>query len=388
MNDRGACLTEGELRAYADGEVLETDPGTLAAHLATCPGCRSRLEQIRVGAEATSTLIARLGSAHEAPDPAVAYQRLRQRTGQAQETRLEGVTLMDRIRGMPRRTAAAGALVIAIMVLMITVAPIGTLAQDVINRFRVQQFAAITIPMDTIQQFSGMAQAMDPAAKAQVKSELEALGQFSTTLGRESVHEASSTDEANAHLNGTLAVPSDLPSEFAGVQPKIFLGDAGTAQYTLDVAKFQEMAGRMNMSIAGLPDPAQTPTVTFTVNVSNSAAFVYEANGKRLIVGQTQSPTLDIPSSVDVDAVRESILPILPPDMAGQVRQIHDWKNTLIVPVPSDATTSQKSVNGVPALLIESKNGAAVLWQKDGTLYAVAGQAGASDVLSVADSMQ
>ena len=50
--------------------------------------------------------------------------------------------------------------------------------------------------------------------------------------------------------------------------------------------------------------------MTISLELSPSAVLAYEANGQHLIVGQTASPVLNIPSSVDVEALREAVLSI------------------------------------------------------------------------------
>mgnify|MGYP001209365900 FL=1 len=123
-----------------------------------------------------------------------------------------------------------------------------------------------------------------------------------------------------------------------------------------------------------------------------AAALVYEADGKYLVAGQFVSPgpSLNIPSSVDVNLLREEVLalPGLPADIVAQLRNVKDWEKTLIVPVPSGATSRQVTVDGAAGLLVESDQGAVVLWQKDGALYAVGGQSvSGDDALRVAESM-
>jgi hypothetical protein len=68
------------------------------------------------------------------------------------------------------------------------------------------------------------------------------------------------------------------------------------------------------------------------------------------------------------------------------LRAVKDWQHTLIIPVPSGATTSNETVQGSPALLIKSDQGQVVLWQKDGILHMV-GTNGDASVMSVADSL-
>lgn len=391
MDHSDACLSDSALRALIDGEASGSDRPAWEAHLAGCPECRARFARIREDAGIAATLVERLAPDRHAPDPALAYRRWRLHTRDSRMSQMKGASWMDRILGIRRRTAAVGAALVAIMALVIAFAPVATLADNVLNSFRVHEFAAITIPMDMVQQLSTMQQNVDPQTKQQMANEFNALGNFSTTLSRDSMRPATSIDQAKTHLGGSLLVPSTLPQAFAGTQPTIYLGDAGTAQYTLNVGKAEDILSRLSLTVQGLPDAQTTPDVTFTLDVPASAVLDYQAGGKRLVVGQMQSPTLNIPSTVDINALRDSILQIpgLPADLVAQIRAVKDWQRTLIIPVPAGATTSQKTINGAPALQIVSKDGAVVLWQKDGVLYAVGGQGlTGNDVMSVASSMK
>jgi hypothetical protein len=391
-------LTEGELRALVDGAASAELSEQWSAHAQSCPRCASQLDEIRSRAGAVDAMLGRLGPTRQ-PNADLALQRWRawHASGSGASTTMKGDSLMSRLSGPRRRGALAGVALVAIMIFAIAAAPVGTMASNVLNRFRVQQFQAITLPVSTdmIGQFAQNAKAAEanadatPSAqadqdKSMLSSMLSQLGTFSTTFDQNSVKEVASLADANSHLNGQFAMPSNL-STFAGVQPKVYVGNAGTAQYTLNLANAQRLLQMVGAG-AAVTDTS-TPTATITLDVPASAAAFYEANGKHLVVGQMASPTLDIPASIDTEMLRNTLLSIpgLPADVVAQIRNVHDWKNTLIIPVPSDATTSQETVNGAPALLIKSQQGSAVLWQKDGVLHIVATD-GTADVLAVANS--
>ncbi|MDI3340354.1 MAG: hypothetical protein QJR03_07445 [Sphaerobacter sp.] len=359
MKTRDRCLSDGELRALLDA------PGAPPPHLDGCAACQARLARLRETAEAAGALLAQLGAGEAIPDPALAYRRLVAARRRPLRSSPKGVPLMHRLLGAPRRAGAAGVAAIALLVAVIAFAPVGSLAQDILNSFRVQQFAAITIPMDVVDQFAAQAGAqvsqLTPAQRQQIAEGLQGLDKFSSTLGSQSVRQVGSLDEARAHLGGTLRVPADLPAAFAATPPQVYVGDGGHLEYTIDVAKAQQVLSIVSLKPGGLPDPAQTPEVTVSLDINPAAMLHYTAGDQHLIVGQTASPVLNIPSAVDVEALREAILsvPGLPPDLVAQIRAVKDWQHTLIIPVPAGATTSQEKVDGAPALLIEVQQGAA-----------------------------
>lgn len=392
------CLTDGELRVLVD-EHAPVANGWERPHLHECAGCRARFNRILADSRAGADLMGRLAPAASAPDPNLVYRRMRARRAPA-FTRLspsKGATVMNRFFGAPRRGAFAGLVVVALLAVAIAAAPLGTVASDFLNQFRVQQFAAITIPVDMtqFQQHDGTTTGAPPrhggdaATGEHGPAEFNGMGAFTSTFTKDSSRKVGSVADANAHLGGTLLSPSSLPAGFSSVQPEVYVSDAGTATYKMDVAKArQDLSGR-GIDASGLPDPATTPDVTFTANIPASAALAYQSGDKHFLVGQMASPSLDIPSSVNVEVLRNALLamPDLPQDVVAQIRSVRDWQHTLIIPVPKDATTSQKTVHGAPALLISDEQGTVVLWQKGGILHGVGGQATPDEVMAAADSL-
>jgi hypothetical protein len=223
----------------------------------------------------------------------------------------------------------------------------------------------------------------------QLKSEFDQLGSFESTFDMDALPEAVTIDEARATY-GTFAVPDDLPQGF-DAQPEVFVTQAGTGAYTLNVARAHELVEELHLPIYSLPDRDAYPTVTFTMDVPSAVILTYSgADGEMLAVGQMESPSLSIPDSVDMNALREEILrfPGLPPDFVAELRSIDDWEHTLVIPVPENATSRDVTVHGRPGLLIESSEGSVVFWERGGMLYAVGGNITGPQALDVADSMQ
>lgn len=386
------CPAIGALRLALDER--EAAPAGVREHIAACAGCADRLADLRAGADAAVAALGRL-DAPDSPDATLAYHRFTARL------RREALTapgagwsrggLMARFWGTRAARSMTAVAAVFIVMMALTITPARGLADTMLDRFRVQKFAAVTIPMDMVNQFKGAASNMSDADKQAIQQEFQALGTFDTTLNLQSARQVDSVAAASAQY-GNLAVPSSLPSGF-NAPPRAYVSDAGTASYTLNVGEADALVKRLGLPIYSLPDATTYPTLTFTAEIPKAAVLDYQnADGKHLVVGQMESPTLDIPEGIDMNALREDILqlPGLPTDLVAQLRQIKDWQHTLIIPVPSGATSQDVTMNGQPALLIEGNNGegSAVLWQKDGFLYIVAGQMDSGAVMDTADSMQ
>jgi len=290
-----------------------------------------------------------------------------------------------------QRGAIAGAVLALVMTLSVAFTPVTTLADTFLNQFRIQHFAAITIPMDLVQNMSQAAQtqAMDPANVAALQNELKQLGSFSTTFDQNSATKVDTISNAAQQFSG-LDVPSDLSTfSNAGQPANIYLGKSGSATYQMNVAEVQKLMSSLGLSTQGLPDAQTTPTVTFKLDVNPAAVMEWEQNGKHLIVGQTQSPVLNVPSSVNMDELRNDLLdfPLIPADIKAQLRAVNDWSSTLIVPIPQGATQQQVTIHNAQGLLVKNDQMSFVLWQDNGVLHVV-GTDGDANVMTVANSLK
>lgn len=285
-----------------------------------------------------------------------------------------------------RATTAVAA--VFVMLFVLALSPMRTVADDFFNQFRVQKFAAITIPMDLMEPLnSGLLQSMSDADHEQLKDELAGLGAFETTFNLDDLPQAGTVEDARASF-GEFAIPGALPDGF-DAEPNAYATDAGSASYALNLTKAREIIDGMNLPIYALDD-IQAETLDFEVNVPAAVVLEYKnADGERVLVGQMNSPELSFPDELDMNQLREEILrfPGLPTDLVAQLRAIDDWENTLIIPIPEGAESDDVTINGEPGLLIEHDLGAAVLWEKDGMLYAVIGQVSADAVQDIAESM-
>jgi hypothetical protein len=73
-----------------------------------------------------------------------------------------------------------------------------------------------------------------------------------------------------------------------------------------------------------------------------------------------------------------------------RLRAICDWRDTLPLPVPADRIDWRSAtVGGAPGLVLGDRGGlgSAVIWQRDGRIYGVAGVLRQSQVLRVAESI-
>jgi hypothetical protein len=111
----------------------------------------------------------------------------------------------------------------------------------------------------------------------------------------------------------------------------------------------------------------------------------------RLIVAQGKGPLIQS-DGVTVEQLQQYLLaqPGITPQLAAQIRAIKDPSSTLPVPIPVDMATSKNvTVQGVAGIFVGDSTGlgSAVIWSKDGIIYAVAGTLSESQILAVANSL-
>ncbi|HEX2323943.1 MAG TPA: hypothetical protein VHQ00_01020, partial [Chloroflexota bacterium] len=158
-------------------------------------------------------------------------------------------------------------------------------------------------------------------------------------------------------LNG-VTIKGDIPAAVAVVYGNPMpqgTPAAGTAGTSREAARDAARSAARQAAAGQVPTPPPT---------APSVALI-----------QLKSPTVQVPSGVDVLALRKQAIEagvragVIPQSLAAQLLAITDL-NTLPVPVVQ-GQSSQVTVDGAQGTLISSKEGhAALIWFKDGVLYA------------------
>ncbi|HET9017552.1 MAG TPA: hypothetical protein VFN57_18270 [Thermomicrobiaceae bacterium] len=298
---------------------------------------------------------------------------------------------MSRLPRAVRVLIIAAIAIAAVIALVLGAASVTTFAQDTVASSRAPSFQAIIIPADASSALATFEKVLSPLDGGKPLPKFTDLGSITTGLGKHSLHSGATVADAEAHAGAKLPQVHRLPTTFTGVQPSVYTGDAGTVIYKLDIANALALMSGFHIATTGLPDPSVTPTATFVLNVPPSAAYVYQSGSNRLAVGVLANPTLNVPPTMNLDQLRTDVLgfPGLPPGVSNELHAIHDWQHLLVVPLPAGATSSQLSVHGSPAMLVQDPQGVIVVWQSNGNLYFVAGQGiTGADAIAVASGVQ
>ncbi len=424
------CAEEGQLRAFLDAELVADEQAALAAHLDGCATCAARLATLEAYAGAVSPLLAGWLPAQVATSAAATAPSEEQRARMAlarfqilvdtaasdavapqgwYDQAKERVQMMFGRFGSPRLRPVFGAVALAaILGLVLTLSPVGSLADQLSKTFRVQQFSAITVHVPAMTGMPQMQQ-MDqitPQQLAQFQALLAPLGTPTTNATHETVRQVADQAAARAFLTGQgskLYAPGTIPSAYSGMVARYGVADPTSSTYVLNAQTAQQYIAFANSpELSALPWPAGVDQLTFGLDTPAAAMTVYGDEATKqgfgilqmaVLNGDTSAagPALKLPDELDVNAFRAALLalPGLPADTVAQLKAVKDWERTLIIPVPEDATTKNVSIKGNAGILIVDAQGrgSLVIWQQGGMMFAVGGTLSEVDVMAVANGL-
>lgn len=372
--------SEGDLRALATGG----EDATVREHVRGCARCEALLTRISRAAGLAHARLEGLGGgvATSAPaaDPARALQRFKAR--QKLERDL-GMTEFGKKRSL--RPALAGGALVAALLAALLISPVRSAAIGLLDVFRVEKFAVITVDPSKLP--VRMGEGVE-GAHGHGRPDVNAFGTYDGPMKPEKAQEVASLDEAEAVVGyAPAAAPGTLGGESLS---KTYVTKPFRASYTFDT---DEIRARLDAAGAkSIRVPQQLDGKTFTLTAGRGVAMLYGTERKGVLFAQGPSPELAIPEGVDMDYLRQDFLmiPGLPADLVAQVKEIDDWKHTLVIPVPANGSHKDVKIDGNEGVLISDAKGEhnLVLWRRDDRLYAIGGDIGAADALAAARSVQ
>jgi hypothetical protein len=290
-------------------------------------------------------------------------------------------------RGIAVNIWLRGLAAAATVALVATLLTVSGLAETILTIFEPKQLVAVPI---TVTDLSGAA----------------SFGAYGTLTWTEQPKPYDVPDVRTAARDSgmTVLVPGNLPAGVGapryGVMPKT------TATFTFSADKTRQAAAAQKRTPPPMPanidgsklfitgGPAVVAyyddgtSATGTTGVTGASPF---SGMPKLIVAQGKPPVVQS-DGVTVEQLQSYLLaqPGISPQLAAQIRAIKDPSSTLPVPIPVDMATSKKvTVQGVEGIFVGDSTGlgSAVIWQKDGIVYGVAGTLTEQQVLAVANSL-
>ncbi|GIF52186.1 hypothetical protein DFJ67_7406 [Asanoa ferruginea] len=242
-------------------------------------------------------------------------------------------------------------------------------AGDWLQIFRTEQIAPVTAP----------------EADLITMPELDAFGEL---VPVEPIDIHAVADAAAASQATGLAVPvvRELPKGVNG-PPTYQVGARASALFTFSAAKTAQTAAAAGVTLP--PPPPGLDGSKFRL-VAGPGLVAMWSQGRpvpAMIVARAVAPTAYTSSGVPFETARDYLLPVLPSNVAAQLRGFSGDGTTLpLFTSLEHMKSSATDVGGVPATLLSSRDStmSAVVWLDNGIVTAVAGSLSADEVLAVA----
>lgn len=290
-------------------------------------------------------------------------------------------------RLMPAFAAAAGVAVVASLFLFPAVR---VSAQAVLDLFRVRHFVAVRYDATRMERLH----ALDGAGDASTL----VFGHQETV--RDPGPPRAFADAAAAEAATGIKLPraSVLPR---GLAPdSVIVQGAGELRLMLSEQKLRGLLDRLDLRDVEVPagidgkvvEVRKPPVVVQTFRSPRAKAALLQCVG----------PELGVPAGLEVERLAEIGLRVIGLDAAEarRVARDTDWRTTLVVPVPLDASSFRHvTVNGQRGLLITTAGkpdaegrrrggGTLVMWTEGERVLAVVSELGTTDAMELAESVR
>jgi hypothetical protein len=398
------CPDLGALRASIDDA-----PGAAPAlhdHVRACPSCSGALAELQHNAELAAPAIALTAPAALPPAAAeAALARLEQRRARLANAQTATATATATLTATPapdplpaprrgrrprlgtRARAAAAALIAAVVLTGLVATPGGrAAAASFLAQFRSQRFEVLSL---------------DPTQATQVEEvvgELVDTGVFTGGAFHGNVYgeprAVADRDQASrvAGFAVPMVDPSVLPRGVGRTPERIMVIPARETAITFDRDRALDYLRDNGRPDARLPERFDGTRLVVQLPAVVVQQFAGRDGGPALLVGKAGMLGMDTEGGASLEELREVVLdlPGLPEGTVAQLRAMGDWRNTLPLPVPSDEVSWRATqVEGADAIGFADPSGRlhALLWQRYGYIWGVAGVVGSGEARDVANSL-
>lgn len=291
----------------------------------------------------------------------------------------------DEAPARPWRPLLAAAAALAVVAALFAFPTVRATAQSVLDLFRVRNFVAV--PFDGARMDKLRAIDRDHALMLFDQHVLEEPGPPTIVT---------SPALASGPAGFPVATPSYLPG--ALVLDTVAVTREGRARLSVRADKVRELLAALDLRDVDVP--AGLDGKEIQVHMQPVVTESFHSDRQRLALVQARSPEVSLPAGVDLTRLGELGLRILglDPSEARRIATSVDWRSTLLVPVPTDASSFRSvTVRGNPGLLItrseraegaQHRAGSVVLWTEGDRVFALRGTLGPPDMLQVAESVK
>lgn len=378
-------LSEGELRAFFDGELRSADRDQIEQHLETCPRCSGQAAAVQRRGDHVHELLSKLERQPETD--AVVSEIAKRRFDIFRRERKE--------RHMARnpfsrryRPAWAAAAVVLLVALTLTIPPVRTLAGDLLQLFRVQEITFTPVSTDALP---------DEETLEALAPEIERMFEDTLTITLDGERQEVSEEAVRNVASFPVRLPGNRTSDSYEWTPP--------ARITMevDLPRWQALFAELGHRDVALPRALDGKTIEADLHGMVSVAYGScddEAPAGRdcMTFVQMGSPSATVPDGLDIDRLGRIYLELLgmPAEEAERLSKQIDWTTTLVLPFPHHVNLTYEGVqvDGVEGTLIHSESGYRpapeylLTWVKGGVVYALAGKGDHGEALELAASLR
>lgn len=391
-------LGNGELRAYLDGELSDSQKKLASTHVKSCEICNKRAEEIGSLAEISKERLDKLQpSSIEVPvSTKEAYARYKSKMREKRR-----ISWWSNLFSRRYRPVLAGLSAAAILLAVLFIPQVQTMAVSFLGLFRVEQISVVQV---------------DPG---NLPEQLSSASQFEQILAQDVQFETAGEEKEAASIvqaRTAAGIPVRLPT-YLGDDYKLMVAPQSIATIKVDIEKIQALLNEIDFSEIQIPDSLDGETVTIDVPSSVKAVYgscqsdslshdyaksveaEHESNldfdGCTTLV-QMSNPTVSAPPGLNIAQIGEAFLQVMgmSAEEAAHFSENIDWATTLVIPIPMDvATYTDVFVDGVDGTLIQADSGHypypyLLIWVKEDVIYALFGTGSTRTALRIASSMQ
>lgn len=401
-------LTEGQIRAYIDGETAEGGAFTgaslqqVAEHLAACAACREQLGQIKARAAFVESRMAAMTAPLEKQDYAARLSTRRALTNLKYQIEQKETSIMTKLLSKTLRPVWAALMILLAAGGMLSFPAGRAWAGEFLGLFRVQQVRVVPIDFSGLEQYNN---------DETIANQFSDMFSKSITVRKEPAkpRPVAGAEEASQLAGFTVRLPSEMPEA-----SQFFIQSGSAFDIMVDRGRAQSLLNELGRSDLVLPESLEGATISVDIPDGVVAAFgecpevVVEDDEKKAeeenilkfpkctVLFEIPSPTINTPPDMNIAELAELGLEFsgMKPEEARTLTESVDWTTSMIVPIPrQNATVEEVMVDGVQGTVIKRESGYApryvLVWIKDGITYSINGYGlDVEKALEMANSLQ
>jgi hypothetical protein len=261
-------------------------------------------------------------------------------------------------------------------------------AQSFLELFRIRQFTAVSFDPARLEKLRGL----DKNGALLVFDEHTVLRE----PGPERVF--TTVEEASAATGLSLRRPTYFVREVSLAEVRS--EGEGEVRFTMHGAKLRPLLDQIGLSDVSIPPDFDGQPITVRKPVVVTQHYKNASGSHRVDLTQARYPEVGLPPGADLSRLGEVGLRVLGLD-AFEARRIAgsiDWRSTLVVPVPLNASTFRPvTIRGRDGLLVttsrrsedgSTRDGSIVMWSEGEQLFALTTNLGGPDAVVMAESVQ